>query len=623
MSSASALLLIDIIDNFEFGLSTNTSSYIQFGEDTSPLAIVNDGVNDSNSAVRLETGDSGFTSDNQFIGFSKEFAFPIDTSGFSHIAYFARSPNTDDTSRFVVIELVVGEGGQESGQTGSTWTQQGNTRHTLAELGADYTRVLVPLDTASGFFRTAGSGELVLDLSNITRINIVMVRGFGANATSKRTVVVDDIVFLDLSSPHSLSVQSDPISGVDVSGTVNGTTPIADIPVADSEQVTLEVDPNVSVGNTQHIFSRWEINGIEQSPLDTVATFTMYQDTTAVAVYAAAVKHTLTVSTAPDSSTQINGNPAGITSYQEMISDGAAVTLNAPEQSQISGTPHSFIQWRINGQAQDLLVNTVTFPVTTDTTAVAEYDSRNVVTVSSTPVDNLTIAGNDAAFSGTTDYVVFVDDGTAMQLTAPMDVPSLGINFVRWTVTRGAVTTAEPDGNRTVSITNINENVVALAVFESILSLSDGWNLLSVPVATSDSIDQLFPGTVNRRAVWRWDNEKFRVVPANDNLQVFDGHWIFSSQDDLQIKPDGTVPGTTTVTLQPGWNLFGIAGHSPGPPPFGRNVIGDIWGWDADGQAFIKIDSEFLPIHKKGRLFPGKGYWVYLLDSQSVNLIGE
>ncbi len=72
-------------------------------------------------------------------------------------------------------------------------------------------------------------------------------------------------------------------------------------------------------------------------------------------------------------------------------------------------TGYAFTQWTVNGAPETSGQKSITFAMTADTTAVAQYTlSGYVLTVESTPPAGLSI-GSSTGHSGTTDYTISGD----------------------------------------------------------------------------------------------------------------------------------------------------------------------------------------------------------------------
>jgi hypothetical protein len=84
-----------------------------------------------------------------------------------------------------------------------------------------------------------------------------------------------------------LVVQSTPVVGVDITGTVAGTTNYsATVAICPVTEVSLTAPSAVASGGLEYVLIRWTVNGVEQPAGEATVTFAMTADTTAVAAYA-------------------------------------------------------------------------------------------------------------------------------------------------------------------------------------------------------------------------------------------------------------------------------------------------------------------------------------------------
>ena len=151
---------------------------------------------------------------------------------------------------------------------------------------------------------------------------------------------------------------------------------------------------------------------------------------------------TLTVQSTPPTGLNIGSSTGdgGITNYAvSSVAQGTSVNLQAPATDPAG---YSFSQWMVNGVAQPAGQKAITFAMTSNATAVAQYISNSyyTLTVQSTPPTGLSIASGTGN-SGTTNYYtqVSVASGTGVNLQAPATDPP-GYSFLQWTVNGTAQT---------------------------------------------------------------------------------------------------------------------------------------------------------------------------------------
>ena len=155
--------------------------------------------------------------------------------------------------------------------------------------------------------------------------------------------------------------------------------------------------------------------------------------------------------------------------------------------------------------------------------------------------------------------------------------------------------------------------VIEAVTFE--VAVHKGWNLISVPLAISTDIDDMF-GSMMEGSVWEWSGQQhLTAVPRDAVLQPKIGYWIYcSSSDTIQIT--GVPVTDRRIYLGNHWNLVGPVKAPPfiqtsveftdalGQEDFFRD---SIWRWD---QTHFK---------QANQLEIGKGFLIYA-DQPSDNL---
>ena len=136
---------------------------------------------------------------------------------------------------------------------------------------------------------------------------------------------------------------------------------------------------------------------------------------------------------------------------------------------------------------------------------------------------------------------------------------------------------------------------------DTILTLKKGWNLISIPTSTEQSITELFAEVMTGN-LWY---QKDQILQIATVLEPKVGYWLYSRTGG-SIEILGEDVGNSADELQNGWNLVG---------PIGNTVIDSanfsavlhpscafrepIWTWN--GTRFVSASS----------LTPGRGYWVF------------
>jgi plastocyanin len=138
-----------------------------------------------------------------------------------------------------------------------------------------------------------------------------------------------------------------------------------------------------------------------------------------------------------------------------------------------------------------------------------------------------------------------------------------------------------------------------------IVSLADGWNMISLPLSVSDSATTtLFPGAASGAF-----NYLGRYLPSA-TLTVGTGYWL-KSVGAADFPINGYIVGSDTVTLLKGWNMIGSI-SLPVPVAFLQSVPPGIIASHVFGyhNAYTVADT----------IYPGSGYWVKLSQDGKIAL---
>ncbi len=543
IAPTSIFILQDFVDNFEQGLAAG-GNYTTFGEDSGAFELVDDPVHSGQFALKLATKPGGFSAGNT-IGFAKVFTQPINltsnnnTPDYTHVSYWVRSTTSIDTIRFVEMKIVIGEGGEEvkdsqgnviSMSSGSTWKQTAITRLNLAQISDHYTQVLIPLiprtDNQPGFFQESPTQNRPFDFSDITRIQINMVRFDSGGNDVTKTIFIDDIRFLDLNRQFNLQVQAKNLNGDKIDGV------------------------------------------------------------------------------------SISGSHPGITSYSLSVANNLTVTLIASPKT--TGD-YKFLYWEKDGQIQPQGMNSLSFTFSEVTTATAVYGIGNLVSVTSHPMGSIPISSN-TGHNGQTNYQFLVAANQVVDLTAPssMEIGNTTRNFLHWLIL------GDNDIDQEIVNQNFNQvirsDVTVIAIYEPVIQIKPGWNLISTPVhlLSHASFAELFPESDT--IVWSWNGKSYRLIPRTSQMLPFHGYWLFSAVAKT-IPIHGTDPEKNIDVLVGGWNLIGVGGRRVINISTVHERGGNyVWGWDQQNENMFMIEGNWLPLYLRDLLFPGLGYWVYRLE---------
>ena len=217
------------------------------------------------------------------------------------------------------------------------------------------------------------------------------------------------------------------------------------------------------------------------------------------------------------------------------------------------------------------------------------------VLIVSTPVQGISIGGTHPGF---TNYLVGFDQPTEITLIAP---ETFGASqFVTWVIDDTDVSSLT-----TLSLT-VTQDAEIIAVYETLLLIDPNWNLLSLPVAPDqETINSIIATTTS--PIWLWDGARFEVSSL---FGAGMGFWLNSTMS-VDLRPQGDPPLSMEIPLNPGWNLVGVKDQQFIHQSELTNTQENIWFWDSTNQKMISVDDPTLPSFEQGRLFPGRGYWIY------------
>ncbi|MGO8703400.1 MAG: SMP-30/gluconolactonase/LRE family protein, partial [Candidatus Brocadiia bacterium] len=359
------------------------------------------------------------------------------------------------------------------------------------------------------------------------------------------------------------------------------------------------------------------------------------QNILAVAQYTTGTDaYTLAVQSTPPLGLSIGSSSgdAGTTNYMVSgIADGTSVNLQAPATDP-SGL-YGFSQWTLNGVAQPVppvgTPTSITFTMTADTTAVAQYGYT--LSVQSTPPTGLSIGSSNMGQGGTTNYTVpGITNGTSVNLQAPATDPT-GYTFEEWMV-NGAALTA---GQKEVTFT-------APASFATWGSPGSGNGLFSYPegIALDNANNVYVADTFNNR-IQKFDSNgnfltqwgglgdgngqfDFPIGIATDAANVYVADW-----DNNRIQKFTTAGAYVTQ-----WGSLGSGNgqfHQPGAVAVDN--LDNVYVADSGNSRIQKFTSAGVYVTQWGSLGSGNGQFdtpygivadalgnVYVADTQNFRI---
>jgi hypothetical protein len=193
-------------------------------------------------------------------------------------------------------------------------------------------------------------------------------------------------------------------------------------------------------------------------------------------------------------------------------------------------------------------------------------------------------------------FRISVTDGTASQLQVGRStVEARGGSPDRSSIIRNAAGTSNFAFNASPPLTKALRSANGSAasdeaIAESVaISLTAGWNLVSVPITPLDADSASVFGSITKTAITTVIDGK--TVDA-DTIAVGRGYWVFNPGKGTELTVVG-IRGDISLNLQPGWQLIGVNGDTSLPD-------------GATANAFK--DGRYVPAES---LQPGIGYWLH------------
>lgn len=172
-------------------------------------------------------------------------------------------------------------------------------------------------------------------------------------------------------------------------------------------------------------------------------------------------------------------------------------------------------------------------------------------------------------------------------------------------------------------VTDYEELLAGTHPYEFNLSLTQGWNLISLPFKPNDqTMNTLDLATTGEQLVW-YKDRYISVLGLNGHpkpnaLQAF---WVYALNDTIEpLKVSGTAPTSYDVTINEGWNLVGM-GRKELVHPIDEKLT-PAYSWIESQATPGKLIYEKQPEGNPLEILTG--YWFYNQDlKRTINLDQE
>ena len=171
-----------------------------------------------------------------------------------------------------------------------------------------------------------------------------------------------------------LAVQSQPITGVSITGDTPGRTNYTAVCKPD-QQAAIVAPPHVMIDGKRYEFLRWQVDGDDRPDAVLKAEMTMRADRSATAVYEVQQLR-LSVQSTPTMGVVITGDNRGVTNYSVLCTSRQQIEVKAPDSVEVDGEQYSFVRWIVNEKERPDGLTRIQITMDTDYTATAVYRAR-------------------------------------------------------------------------------------------------------------------------------------------------------------------------------------------------------------------------------------------------------
>jgi hypothetical protein len=236
------------------------------------------------------------------------------------------------------------------------------------------------------------------------------------------------------------------------------------------------------------------------------------------------------------------------------------------------------------------------------------FNSSSEANQTGTSQDTSVTTGRLGFIYGSNTIAMYYNDGTGWhQLGAATS--TAGWTFPLSFTLRASV-------NNFGSITVVVPDVQYSETAPVLVSLSFGWNLISLPVQPSNTSIASVLSTIQGayEVVWAYPGQSWKVYDPKDSggstlttMRAGAGYWIkTTAKNTLYIS--GSTPSPSSIPLISGWNLVGYNGACATPSAALSSVSSSLqvlWGYSSKGWHSYPANSGGLT-----QLCPGEGYWI-------------
>ena len=213
--------------------------------------------------------------------------------------------------------------------------------------------------------------------------------------------------------------------------------------------------------------------------------------------------------------------------------------------------------------------------------------------------------------SDTYRIVVYSHDSSPLGNGTLADVPfALGSDFSGKTDVVISSERLVDDSVNIVPPTIIENGTLSTPLINFSLDVVEDWNLFSVHLDPDPDRPETIFDEKLMGPVWRWGSgtEPGKTFEAVSHLLSKQAFWArFTMAGNYNLT--GRTPGTSSVSIYPGWNIIGVLDDVEYPDD--PEIQGKIWTWD-------KVNQEYIVVESTAELEMGKGYLIYSSDKATL-----
>ncbi len=147
------------------------------------------------------------------------------------------------------------------------------------------------------------------------------------------------------------------------------------------------------------------------------------------------------------------------------------------------------------------------------------------------------------------------------------------------------------------------------------IPVSGGWNLLPMPVISTQTIGEIFSSAGGQPVpkigkVWEWNGDQYIQLADDQTLSAQKAYWYYLPENfaGTTFSLTGQKPDPLVTLIANQWHLLATSRTQPKPT---NNVTGTIWRWKANRYQAVLANEQLMPVI---------GYWIFSNTGGIINL---